>query len=153
MTTIVYKDGVLVADSQVTCGNKVTGISNKIASNQDIFAGASGSYVTMKNFLRLVESGSDFSEIIEYVNDELINLDSDSNCTTFIVVDRGTGTVWLGDTREGIVQAEKNDYYAIGTGEDFALGAMEAGADAVRALEVAAKLDIYTSLPMKIMEL
>lgn len=37
--------------------------------------------------------------------------------------------------------------YGIGSGSEFALGAMHAGASPLKALDIAAKLDIYTSRP------
>lgn len=45
------------------------------------------------------------------------------------------------------------DHYAIGTGRNFVYGALAAGASPVRAVEIAASLDLYSGLPICVLEL
>ena len=45
------------------------------------------------------------------------------------------------------VTRDENNVYAIGSGSDFALGAIHAGAHPIKALEITSKLSAYTSEP------
>ena len=38
----------------------------------------------------------------------------------------------------------ENDFWAVGSGEEYALGAMAMGASAAQAVEVASQFDVYT---------
>lgn len=63
------------------------------------------------------------------------------------------GTLWLADCSlvfSGPITAE---FYAIGSGADFALGAMAIGADAERAVEAAISLDPHSGGPIHVDQL
>lgn len=57
------------------------------------------------------------------------------------------GRVWLIDGELTPTPVE-GDFFAVGSGGTYALGALEAGADPVRAVEIAAKYDSSTSAPI-----
>lgn len=59
------------------------------------------------------------------------------------------GTVTLVDDElEPLPMAD--EYFAIGSGGSFALGAMDAGASAEEAVKIACKRDLYTSEPVEV---
>lgn len=78
---------------------------------------------------------------------------------TFFLEDedeRGFSCVWVSNTGTRIVLVDGemqpteviDDFVAIGSGAAYALGAMEAGADVVQAIEIAALRDPNTSAPI-----
>ena len=50
------------------------------------------------------------------------------------------------------VTRSQDGLYAVGNGSAYALGALHAGANAVEALEIAEKLDAYTSGPFQVVK-
>lgn len=56
---------------------------------------------------------------------------------------------WTEENEEDLGIWEVEHYYtAIGSGSDFAIGAMEAGADARKAVRIACKRDMNSRLPV-----
>jgi hypothetical protein len=49
------------------------------------------------------------------------------------------------------VSRREDGIYAIGSGADFALGALMAGATSIRAMEIASSLDVNTSYPFTLL--
>ena len=48
------------------------------------------------------------------------------------------------------VMRNADGFYGVGSGAQVALGALHAGAEAVRAVEIAAKLSIYSAGPFQV---
>lgn len=57
------------------------------------------------------------------------------------------GRVWMIDG-ELTPMLVHGDFFAVGSGASYALGALEAGASPVKAVEIAAKYDVSTSAPI-----
>ena len=141
MTTIVYRDGVMAADSQVTVTSEAGG-SRKFKCEKlyrrDVpgfgeciigLAGGSFDGLVFLDWLvsgnpeppqRLIDGGADFTAIVlskaglhEY----------DMWCRPDRVLER---------------------FYAVGSGSKAALGALHMGASAKEALQIAARVDAYT---------
>ncbi|MHC8386779.1 Ntn hydrolase family protein [Pseudomonas sp. MDT2-39-1] len=132
MTTIAYKDGVIAYDSRVTRGSLIDHDDfEKLIHRQGhrfLFTG----------------SGPDFSALIdEFLGVKLGDKPLDANG---LVVTNGRLCQIGHDAESGFwmddVWAERP--FAIGSGRDFALAAMDMGATAKEAVEMAAKRDIYT---------
>lgn len=136
MTTIAYKDGELAYDSLVSKGNARLGNMQKGVKSENFIAAVCGAAMAVPAFLKWVKA--DFNPrkkpniVIKTEDDEF----------EAIVVDRKGNIIYYNERLEALpIQAR---YHAIGSGEDFAKGAMEVGADAKRAVQAAAKLDTGT---------
>ncbi len=132
MTTIAYKDGVIAYDSRVTRGSLI---------DHDDFE-----KLIHRNGHRFLMTGSgcDFSALIdEYLGLKLGDKPLEAHG---LVVTNGKLYQIGRDAESGFwvddVWAERP--FAIGSGRDFALAAMDMGATAKEAVELAAKRDVYT---------
>lgn len=124
MTTIAYKDGELATDSRVTeNGNVYTDRQRKVHKLRDgrIVAWA-GSLTDSKRFLAALRKGTH----IPKVDVNAIMLHPEGGVAVF---DENT---WL---------PMNEPHYAMGSGADLALGAMDAGATAKEAVKIAIKRD------------
>ena len=134
MTTIVYKDGILAGDTQVNEGYTLAGYDRKIFENNKIAYGMAGSVSACEEFMKFIE-GKEFDK-------NLFQKEQHSNFSA-IVVDKSTKEFSYYDN-ELIADKSKYKFIAIGTGKDFAKGAVLMGADAVKAVECASVLDHLT---------
>lgn len=135
MTTIAYRDGVIAADSLVSSGPNRAGHVVKIARGPDgTLAGAAGDMWACMTFLRAIETGSPLPA--ERGND----FDA-------LVVDVRGKAHYVGDKGDPV--PVDGDYFALGSGEAAALGAMEMGASAERAVAVAIKIDKGSGGPIR----
>lgn len=69
------------------------------------------------------------------------------------IVLEGNGDAWVFGSQLVAIPIDPNKPWAIGSGGDFAMGAMAMGADAEQAVEIASKYDIYTGLGVDVIEL
>ena len=131
MTTIAYRDGVMAADTLCTVNNAIEGRVVKIARRGPIMAGAAGSAPMCRAFLDWFKAGmkGDPPATQHPVS-------SDWNYWGLIVTPDHIlslmGSGWM------TVSAP---YHAMGSGAEYALGAMAAGATAVQAVEAAIRHD------------
>lgn len=133
---MAYKDGVLVADSQVTSGDRIFR-TVKIARLPDgsLFGGAGG----LADILKIREWASkgfrgDPPEISEKASFECLHV-------------RPNGSMWLID--DDLTPMEfVGDYLALGTGSPYAMAAMYLGKSPQEAVEVATHFDPASSLPI-----
>lgn len=136
MTTIVYRDGVLAADSRAYRGDKSPlGTKVKIHRLWDgSLFGASSNCVGADTLLRRwVEEGcpSQKSGDIKPDSFEMILI-------------RPNGEVFFAHDNLDLSGPLEAPFFAIGSGEQYALGALEMGADAVRAVRVACEFDVWS---------
>lgn len=141
MTSIAYRDGVLAADSGVQSRG------TRIGSVQKVFKAKDGSLLAYAGDANLA------ADVAEWVDGGLRH---DSVPDT---ADRGT-ILWVQpDGSVHIIDGGGKPYpveapfYAEGSGEDLALGAMAAGASAVQAIEIAIHFDSGSSGPVQFVEL
>jgi ATP-dependent protease HslVU (ClpYQ) peptidase subunit len=143
MTTIIYKDGTVAFDSLVTRGNARAGIdSNKARKfkfgTYEFIIGAAGIAVTCEKLFAWAETNFDPEKKPQ--EESLDNLDA------FIIDNKNKLRLMNGN----FVSFEiKSKTFAVGSGSDFALGAMEAGASAIEALKVAIKYDTNSGGPIR----
>lgn len=136
MTTIAYRDGVMAADTQETCGDIRTRTPKLARLPCGGVAGASGDSAMCVQALEWLSKGKgDRPKLLE--------------CSVMVA---------YGDGRLGIYADKKwtflpfYGFSAIGSGMGAALGAMaHYGATAGEAVECAAKVDVYTSAPVETM--
>lgn len=128
MTTIAYKAGELVADSQCSSGGVVMGSVVKIARRDDgTLTGGCGDTGWCYRFVQWVLAGEegDFPSI---------PTDNDGPVASGFVI-RPDGTVWVYESNGPFLI--EGPYHAWGPGREFALGAMFLGATAIGAVSAA----------------
>lgn len=138
MTTIAYRFGVLAADTRAYGGDR-----RPLGQKTKIRALESG---------ELIGCSSPVPGTGEAVMDWYASgmtpkhrPDVEQNFTFIAVSPDGTARVMVDSFNlTGPIVAE---FFAIGSGEDYALAAMSMGADAMKAVEVAAIHDVFTSAP------
>ncbi len=148
MSTIVYRDGVLAADTRAYSGNlSPVGQKNKIRRFSDgTLVGCSTAKVGVSErlFRWVHECIEEFGSLTD---PRIQDPRGDFGSFTMIAVD-GKMRAYLfndGFCPSGPLTAP---YFAIGSGRDFALGAMRHGACALDAARVACGLDVWSDLPI-----
>lgn len=130
MTTIAYRDGVLAADTQITCGGTVDGWAQKAFRKGSILYATSGGSGLGSKFRAWLEGG---------MEGEAPDLKAEG-------ADEAHGYIFPGGDR---VVWRYNDtwashiapFFAYGSGAEIALGAMIRGATAEEAVKAAITRD------------
>ena len=139
MTTIAYRNGVMAADSRAYSGGKLPiGSKVKIEKLED---------GTLLGVSSITPGGG---EAVRQWYKEGCNKDN-----PFIVpekfsllVVKPNGEVWFASDNLLLTGPLQAEYFAVGSGEDFALGAMAAGAGPEAAVEIACQLDVWSDGPV-----
>lgn len=143
MTTIVYRNGVMAADTRAYSGDKQPiGQKNKIGQVEL----SSGEIITFG----ISTPHPGYSEQIRawLGNERSADYEPQEREFDMLLVD-GKGEVYFFHNNfvpSGPLTAE---YFAAGSGAEYALGALAHGADAVEAVEAAAQLDVWTGAPIQ----
>ena len=128
MTVIAYKNGILASDSLVTLGTARAGSVRKICRGPNgSLAGLCGNTAYSDMFMSWIKSGEPNSAP---------DLSSDSSFTAIVI--RPNGKVYMACSSTTLFLL-KSPFHSIGSGSDFAVGAMEMGATAEEAVRVAIK--------------
>jgi hypothetical protein len=135
MTTIAYRSGVLAADTMLTVSGSYFGRAIKIFKREkdNALAGSCGNADYAAAFSRWFLAGK--------LDDPPKAEESDKNVDRSVIF-LTNGEIWIFEPG-GKFQVYA-DYFAFGSGMDFALGAMHMGADARQAIEAACKHDPNT---------
>lgn len=139
MTTIAYKDGILVSDRQATVGNSRKECGKMWAVKGAVIAVA-GCLSDGLKFRDWWQNGMDDPDFA--ISDQ----------TSIIVVDLYTGEVVEYDSNM-VPMPVFGKAESWGSGCDYALGAMEAGTDAVRAVEIGMKFDVYSGIGLSVLNI
>lgn len=142
MTTIAYREGVLAADSRLTREDEASGTwSHACQKIYRVFAGTDD----VALIATAGESGPGELFVEQYQRRKLVRADFvDADFECLVRTRRG---LFLYD-RWCIATEIKEPFFAIGSGAKAAMGAMHAGASAIRAVEIACKIDPYTAAPV-----
>lgn len=144
MTTIAYDGRTVAADSMGVSGAyRVPGAYQKIRRVGERVYGLAGYPGWFDAWIRWYEDGADPKSAPH------CNIESD-NTGSFIVFERGRAFVF---TSHVPYPSEIFAPDAWGSGCDFAIGAMKAGADARRAVEVAIDCDPHTGGEVQVIDL
>lgn len=140
MTTIAYRDGIIVADTMVSESGRRCGRAIKIFRRGSVLAGVSGCLSSMIEFRDWFSGGmrGDPPSMV-------LKTGEDSEA---MVVANGL-ILSFGKDGWDYMRAE---YHAIGSGAPLALGAMAVGATAREAVEAAASHCVWTSAPFTVLE-
>jgi ATP-dependent HslUV protease subunit HslV len=134
MTTVAYRDGIMVSDTQCTGSSYGKTRVRKIIrlSDGSLFAGA-GDYLAILALREWAEAGFEGKRPAKT---------GDSQC---LLVRPDRTVLHMGGN--GKPYEILDEFSAIGSGCDYALGAMAAGKSAQEAVEIAAAYDSMTSGP------
>ncbi len=138
MTVIVYRDGVMAADSRGYSGGRPPlGEKAKIFDIGSALVGISTTVPGLsERILEWIERGGGEENFpAKFI---------DGQGWSAIMVMRDSGKVYRLESTCYFSGPLKADFHAIGSGDGYALGAMEMGADAVKAVEVAIKFDVWS---------
>jgi hypothetical protein len=136
MTTIAAKasTGEVAGDSMVS-GDDSFYLVTKIRRGKNSIYGGCGDWDKLLKFYNSLESGAD--------------LDSDTDVT---VLELRSDGIWIYEST--IIPAKiKNDFWAIGTGANFAIAAMHLGLNPAEAVKLACLYDTSSHEPIDVMSL
>lgn len=155
MTTIAYKNGVVAADSRVTVESEGGGARNFATQKlfrrtvhingvpKNVILATAGESAPGSLFVDQWASGKSLPEIREAF------AYTEPDFTILVVTEDGLFEV----DRWCVMEPVYEPFYAIGSGSKVAMGAMEAGASAQKAVEIACRRDPYTAPPVVTMRL
>jgi len=131
VTTIAYRDGVIAADSLITQnGTRIGTVAKIVRVPGGGLAGVAGELGGMARFLDWARSGAEGELTF-------------STCEIDGFLVTAEGQVLVTTDSGGMVKI-KQPFHAVGSGRDFARGALAAGATAVEAVKIAMKFDTQT---------
>lgn len=137
MTTICYRDGVMAADSRAYCGDKMP-----VGSKVKISRLKNGTLIGVSS----TEVGA--GEMVRKWVEDGMSEDEDLPEAFTLLMAKPDGSVFLAEGSTMLSGPLRADFFAIGSGEQFAYGAMMMGADAIEAAEVGAKADVWSDFPI-----
>ncbi len=151
MTTIVYNpaEGIVAADSQETGETRKSRCDKLYRVNDHIIGTAGGSYAGLL-FVQWCgewEGEPDYSKRKRIP--DLINLDYDEDFECLVV--RPDGSAYT-INRLFIPYEMKDEPSGVGSGAGPALGAILAGATVREAVNIACKIDAFSSGPVRVMK-
>lgn len=130
MTTIVYRDGILAADRACSQGSRFEGSVRKVWRRRDgHLIGGCGRYSIICRYVEWFLGGE---------RGRAPSLGEQDNDADMLIV-RPSGLVLFHDSCGAMTV--KAPFYAMGSGVDFAYGAMEMGATARQAVRIASRRD------------
>ena len=146
MTTICFRNGILAADTRAYSGGKAPiGQKTKIFHNAELKL-ACGCSTTAVGF------GERFwMWLTGAIGDKDFKDSQPEDAFTALTIQ--DGEVFIYENSPFPTGPLTADYFAIGSGRDIALGAMEMGASAPEAVRVACKHDVWTAEPIMAIDL
>lgn len=139
MTTIAYRDGVLAADTLITAGGERAGYGVKIRRLGPLLYGSAGSCCLGDRHEAWLRAGA---------KGEAPPLkDGDESASVYVFMPDDQ-VLWFHSTGMTPLRAP---FWAAGSGESFARGAMEMGASAEQAVAVACKWDTGSGGPITVL--
>lgn len=152
MSTIVYRDGVLASDTRAYTGSIIP-IGEKSKSRHyrsGIVAGITtskpGTSERLFAWLGKILAQND-APLDQILWEEADRLDGELGRFTILAVDNDRRAFLFEDSLfpSGPIEAP---YYAVGSGREYAMGALDTGASAIDALRVACRADVYSDCPI-----
>jgi len=135
MTTVVYKNGTLAFDSKITEGNIHTCNASKGRQTKNMLMAGAGDLEDLVAAFDWLEAGG--SEVTK----KDYNLLRIVNCDIITINKHGEVFHYSGSLYPVKTTAP---WFALGSGQELAMGALEMGATAKEAVQIAAKYDVNT---------
>ena len=150
MTTVAARNGIMACDTMMkTSGNRLS-FDGKIVRGSDFLLGMAGDVDIMIAVRKLLEGASfEYFGTIEFQGEwhTLVGDRQTEDLSTLLM--HKNELYFLGWTHGSLIPCG-TPFWAIGTGMDFAIGAMASGMSASAAVNVAATYDVNSSLPVRI---
>lgn len=143
MTTIAYKHGVLAGDSMMTRGEQTMYGIQKVCRTKRFLMGYSGSFPMfgpMYDWLLQLDDPN-YADLPEHQFYRIGDFPDNNGYDGFALLISEGGDMYELLDKGHMVPHGKRSFYAIGSGEQFALGALHNGASAVHAVEVSKQYD------------
>lgn len=148
MSVVAWKDGLMAADSRAYGGSYCASPGSK----WKIHRLADGSLIGL---VSSIVGASEY--VLEWVRGGMDTAARPTGAVAGFILIRPSGLLFLGDAKEGgavhVSGPIKSKCHAIGSGAEFAIGAMHAGLSAEGAVRVACKLDNHSGLPVRSLRL
>jgi len=139
MTTIAYRNGILATDRQVTVANSRKECAKMWAVKGAVIAVAG-----------VLSDGLRFKDW--WLSGKADQYFAISDHSSIIVVDLKTAQVTEYDSNM-VAMPIIGEFEAWGTGCDFAMGAMAAGSDAVKAVDIGMRYDVYSGIGISVLNI
>lgn len=143
MTTICFKDGILAADRQATHHDSAFFAVTKIHRINGCLVGGAGSADVYQSMINWFQEGAK--------DEDFPSIQSETNDATMVVISPD-GRVMVYDRTPHPVIIE-NEFFALGSGRDFALAAMHLGCSAEEAVKVASMFDTNSGNGVTVLKL
>jgi len=137
MSTVAYKDGIMVADSYCEVNGLLTRYY-KLRKTKNTLFGIVGHPVALEPMSDWFNEGADIDKI-----PACIKTDGEVDFELLIVTRAEPEAIYR-VLRDGFVEQWSYDAWAIGSGAGLAVGALDQGASAIEAVKIAAKFDKNT---------
>jgi ATP-dependent protease HslVU (ClpYQ) peptidase subunit len=147
MTTIACVDGVIAADTQVT-GSYISYESKLIDDGDRIYCMV-GECRYSRVLVELLQEGLSLTECREALKDAEVDY-KEGNFAVIVVDRESEGTVLI---HPNLLADTLSEPWAVGSGSDFAMGAMVSGASAEEAVAAAIELDPGTGGEIETIEI
>lgn len=147
MTTIIATKTKILSDGKTTVGNRVDDYDfKKVRKIGDYLVGGAGRLTSILTFFAWFEQNLQCQAAQEAIPGLMIQSDPDKDDEDFVaLVVHPDGRIFIhegADPRRAF--PIDRDYTAVGSGADFALAAMDAGATPEEAMEVAKRRDAFS---------
>jgi ATP-dependent protease HslVU (ClpYQ) peptidase subunit len=138
MTTIACVDGIVAADTQFTADYISYG--SKLIEDEEKIYGMVGEIAYARVLVELLQEGLNLSECRETLRDA--GIDYKEGNFAVVVIDRYEVDAIL--IHSNLLTDSLSEPWAVGSGNNFAMGAMYAGASSEEAVAAAMQLDPMT---------
>lgn len=148
MTTIIATKTKILSDGMITVGDRVDALNfKKICKIDGHLIGGAGRLSSILTFFRWYSEKLRCERAREEIPELSIDIAPQQNDEEFIaLVVHPDGTIYIheGNDPSRSYRIGDVDYYAVGSGSDFALSALDAGATPESAMEVAKFRDTHS---------
>lgn len=147
MTTIIATKDKILSDGKVTIGNRVDSLEfKKVRNIGGYLVGGAGRLSSVLNFFAWFEHNLQCQDAQQAIPNLMIQSDPDRPDEEFIaLVVHPDGKIFMHEGNDPTrAYPLTEEYYAVGSGSDFALAALDAGAEPEKAMEVAKARDAFS---------
>lgn len=146
MTTVCYRDGIIASDGQVTSGDRIDNLNlKKVRKINNCLVAGAGRLSSVFSFFEWFERWSD-AQVVQgqapHVDVFIPEGIDDEDFQGLVIFSDKTIFHYEGGKKS--YSMPKEQYVSIGSGCDYALAAMDAGASAVEAVTIAIQRDVFS---------